>query len=345
MKYSHRLVLIVSTISVFCLSAKAQNLESANDLVKQGMALHNQHKYTEAADKFTEALKADTANAYAHYQFAFSLYAQKKPDEAIPHLQKATVSENTNISAGAYALLAGIYDEANDSKKAISMYREVIKVNPNYPQVYYNFGLTYFRNQQYQAAEACAIEAIARSPKHAGSHRLYALVNFHLNKRANALLGLCSFLMLEPTGVRATEAYANIQHIMQGGVLTAETKKDTTMAIATADEKEMKTLNLGIQLATGSAKTKNLTGADLLEYQLKNIFAFAGDVSQKKTDKSFFDNFFVVYFYKLSQSNHMPAFAHTIALINDPKESVWIQTHQAEINTLADWVKATEREL
>jgi tetratricopeptide (TPR) repeat protein len=345
MEFSRKLVLTLSTVCFFCLSAAAQHPEQANDLVKQGMELHNQHKYTEAADKFTEALKADTANAYAHYQFAFSLYAQKKPAEAIPHLQKAVVSENTNISAGAYALLAGIYDEANDTKKAIAMYREVIRVNPNYPQVYYNFGLTYFRNQQYMAAEACAIEAITRNPKHASSQRLYALVNFHLNKRANALLGLCSFLLLEPTGARATEAYANIQHIMQGGVLTVESKKDTTMAISTADEKEMKTLNLGIQLATSSAKAKNLTGADLLEYQLKNIFAFAGDMSQKKADKSFFDKFFVGYFYKLSQSNHMPAFAHTIGLVNNPKESVWLSAHPSDVAALADWVKATEREL
>jgi tetratricopeptide (TPR) repeat protein len=327
------------------LSAAAQNAEQANDLVKQGMELHNQHKYADAADKFTEALKADTGNAYAHYQFAFSLYAQKRTADAIPHLQKATRSENTNISAGAYALLASIYDEANEIKKAISMYREVININPNYPQVYYNFGLTYFRNQQYQSAEACAIEAITRNPKNASSQRLYALVGFHQNKRMNALLGLCSFLLLEPTGARATEAYGNMQHILQGGTLAPEAKKDTTMAMSTEDEKEMKTFNLGIQLATSSAKAKNLTGAELLEYQLKNIFVFAGNVSQKKTDKTFFDKFFADYFYKLSQSAHMTTFAHTVSAVNDPKEAAWLKAHPAEVSALADWVKNSEREL
>lgn len=93
-----------------------------------------------------------------------------------------------------------------------------------------------------------------------------------------------------------------------------------------------------------ASKSKNLTGVDLLEYQLKSIFALAGQLSEKKTDKTFFDKFFAAYFYKLAQSSNMPAFTHTIILTANPAESAkWGKEHTAEINVMADWLKNTER--
>jgi Tfp pilus assembly protein PilF len=344
MKYLRTLLPVIILICSARFSAEAQTTD-AGDLIKEGIALHNQGKYAEALDKFNTVLKTDPEHAYANYEMAFSLYVSKKGKEAIPYLQKAVKSTNENISSGAYALLASIYDEANDTKNAIAMYREVIKINPNYPQVYYNFGLTYFRNQQYQAAEACAIEAITRNPQYAGSHRLYALVTFHQNKRMNALMGFSNFLLLEPTGARAAEAYGNMQHILQGGVL-AESKRDTSMAISTVDEKEMGTFNIGIKLATSSAKAKNLAGADLLEYELKNIFNFAGELSQKKTDKSFFDKFYVDYFYKLAQSSNMAIFARMVAAAGNPQESAkWNKENADKIASLNEWAKSIDRQL
>lgn len=323
----------------FCASAQS------NDLIKQGVDLHNQGKYTEAIDKFNEVLKTEPENEYANYEIAFSLYAAKRVKEAIPHLDKAVKSSNKSLSVAAYCLQANIYDETNDHQKAIDTYNTAIKINPDYPQIYYNLGIAQFRNNQYADAELSAIEAIKKNPKHASSQRLYALVTFHQNKRANALLGLCSFLLLEPTGPRAAEAYGNIQHIIQGGILTDDKGKNTIIVSAT-DQKEISSLNLVISMAVLSGKTKNLTGVDLLEYQLKSIFGIIGELSAKKAEKSFFDNFFASYFYKLSQSNNMSAFAHTVTLTDKTIDNAtWAKQHQDQINAMSEWLKNTERNL
>ncbi|MEO6520078.1 MAG: tetratricopeptide repeat protein [Mucilaginibacter sp.] len=316
-------------------SASAQS----NDLIKQGVDLHNKGKYTEAIDKFNEVLKTDPENPYANYEVAFSLYAAKRAKEATPYLDKAVRSDNKSLSVAAYCLQASIYDEANDHKKAIEIYNTAIQINPDYPQIYYNLAIAQFGNRDYADAENSAIEAIKKNPKHPGSQRLYALVTFHQNKRANALLGLCSFLLLEPTGPRAAEAYGNIQHIIQGGVLTDDKGKNTIVLSAT-DQKETNTLNLGISMAVLSAKTKNLKGIDLF----KSIFALIGELSAKKTDKSFFDNFFAAYFYKLSQSNNMPAFTHTITLTDKTIDNAkWAKEHTDQITAMSEWLKSTER--
>ena len=339
--YKLLLTLTVSCFIQFAVLAQGNN--QANDLIKQGVDLHNQGKYAEAIDKFTEVLKTDPDNGYANYEISYSLYASKKPKEAIPHLEKAVQSANASLNVAAYCLLASIYDEDNQSLKSIETYNLAIKINPDYPQIYYNLGIAYFRNQQYTEAENSAIEAIKHNPKNASSQRLYALVTFHQNKRANALLGLCSFLLIEPTGPRAAEAYGNIQHIIQGGVLAGANGK-TTITVSPQDDRETGTLNMGIQMVVASAKTKNLAGADLLQYELKTIFALTGQLSEKKTDKSFFDKFFAAYFYKLAQSDNMPAFTHTITLTDNKIDNAkWARENAQQINTLAEWLKTTDR--
>jgi len=340
MKNLHKLFFIVA---ICCAHFSAIAQSSNNDLIKQGVELHNQGKYAEAIDKFTEALKNDPENEYANYEVAFSLYASKKPKDAIPHLQKVVKSSNTSLSVTAYSLLASIYDEDNQSQKAIETYNQAIKINPDYPQIYYNLGIAYFRNKQYTEAENSAIEAIKHNPKNAGSQRLYALVTFHQNKRASALLGFCSFLLLEPTGPRATEAYGNIQHIMQGGVLT-DNKGNAVIAFSPQLDKEISTLNLGISLVVQSGQSKKLSGASLLEYELKGIFTLAGQLSEKKTDKSFFDVFFAAYFYKLAQSNNMPAFTRAIILANSKTDSsAWANDNTQQVTALNEWLKITDR--
>jgi len=339
MKNISRLLFVPLIICCGYLRVNAQG----NDLIKEGVALHNQGKYAEAINKFDEVLKTDPENGYANYEIAFSLYAFKKPQEAIPHLEKAVKSDNKSLRVTAFSLLASIYDEANQSQKAIETYNQAIKIDPEYPQIYYNLGIAYFRNKQYTEAENSAIEAIKHNPKNASSQRLYALVNFHQNKRANALLGFCSFLMLEPTGPRAAETYGNIQNIMKGGVLT-DAKGNSTIAFSAQQDKEVNTLNLSISLIVKSGQTKKLTGSALLEYELKSIFSLVGELSEKKTDKTFFDNFFASYFHKLAQSSNIPAFIHTIVLASDKTEgTAWAGQNQQQVSALSDWIKNTER--
>jgi tetratricopeptide (TPR) repeat protein len=341
MKNCFRLLLILIICSVISFPARAQS--DANDLIKQGIALHNQGKYTEAIDKFNEVLKTDPENAYANYEMAFSLYAAKKPKDAIPHIDKAVKSSNTSLSVAAYSLLATIYDEGNQSQKAIETYNTAIKINPDYPQIYYNLAVAYSRNQQYAEAETSVIEAIKHNPKHANSQRLYALVTFHQNKRVNALLGFCSFLLLGPNGPLSAEAYGNIQHIIQGGVLKDD-KGKSAIPVSAQDEKETGTLNLGISMVVLSGQSKKLSGTDLLAYQLKGIFTLAGQLSEKKTDKTFFDKFFAEYFYKLAQSNHMPTFARMVASsANKDEAAKWMKDNTPQWNAMNDWLKNTER--
>lgn len=321
-------------------AAMAQNNEDAKALVKQGVQLHDQGKYAEAIAKYNEALKIDPGNLYADFELSYTLFASGKGGDAIPYLEKV-IASNSSLTAGAYDLLGSIYDNSGQSEKAIDAYRSGIRANPQYQRLYYNLGITYSRIRKYPEAEQNAIQAIKLDPTHGSSQRMYALVNFHQDKRVPALLGFCSFILLEPNTARSAEAYNNILHILQGGVLKDANGK-TTILLSSKDNTEINSLNLSLSVIAISAQNKKLTGPDLFEYELKSIFELAGQLSEKKADKDFFWKYYADYFYKLAQSPNMPAFARLVSG-STPESTQWIKDHPQQMNDLYTWVRTTER--
>jgi tetratricopeptide (TPR) repeat protein len=296
-------ILLCLSIVVARYNACAQNNDDARALIKEGQQLNDEKKYAEAIEKYSQALKIDTGNLFADYQMASSLFNLDRGKEGIPYLQKVIRSGNSLTAA------------ADDLS-----------------------GLIYFRAKQYSEAEKCAIDAIKLDPKHAGSQRMYALVAFHQNKRAEALLGFCSFILLEPQTARSAEAYGNIQHILQGGTL----KPEPGVVIQPLDA-DNTALNLAITKAVAEAgKTKYNTAADALTAQLTKIFIIVGQLSEKQTGNDFFRNYLAAYFYKLAQSPNMTAFAREISL-SLPESAAWAKEHAQQMADLEGWVKGTAR--
>jgi tetratricopeptide (TPR) repeat protein len=326
--------LILTALLMMPVLAFAQQAEEAKALVKEGIALNNQGKYAEAIEKYQGALKLEPGNAQANYQIGFTLLAEKKNSEAIPFLENAIKGNGSaNLTASCYELLGSIYDQDHQTQKAIDAYKEGIKVAPDMQRLHFNLGITYSRNKQYAEAENEAIEAIKLDPKHASSQRMYALVTFHQNKRVNALLGFCSFIMLEPNTPRSAEAYTNIQSILKGGVLKDATTGSTDGAS-----------NAIIQSAVSSAKSKAMPPMDALEYELKAIFTKAGELSQQKTDKDFFEKFYAQYFYKLAQTDNMAAFTRLVCLsANKDENTKWMADHDQLVKDLNKWIADTPR--
>ncbi len=297
--------LLLSLCLIACGGAVfAQNNDDAHALVKDGIQLNNEKKYAEAIDKYTQALKIDSGYLFADYQMALSLSAINKRVDGLPYLQKI-INANTSLKAAAYDLS----------------------------------GLIYFGNKQYAEAEKDAIEAIKLDPKHASTQRMYALVCFHQNKRAAALLGFCSFILLEPNTQRSTEAYGNIQHILQGGTLKPEPGEKAPI-INTNDA----ALNQAITRAVAeAAKEKYASPVDQLAAQLKNIFTVVGALTEKQGGDGFFSKYLAGYFYQMAQSSNMPAFARFINGTN-PESAKWIKDNPQQMADLDSWVKANARD-
>jgi len=303
MKYFQSLLIGFFIITI-CSKASAQNNEDARALVKEGVKLNDEKNYAGAIEKYNQALKLDTGNLYADYQLAYSLFLSDKGKEGIPYLEKV-VKSDSKLNSAAYDLL----------------------------------GLIWFKNKQYAEAEKNAIEAIKLDPKHASTQRMYALVCFHQNKRAAALLGFCSFILLEPNTPRSAEAYGNIQHILQGGALKPEPGEMASNAI----EANTSVLNQAITQAVADFSKRRYTSAgDLLTAELKAIFINTGQLAEKQTGNDFFRKYMAAWFYQLAQSPNMPAFARLVSL-STPESAKWTKDNAQQMTDLDNWAMGTQR--
>lgn len=319
-------------VLLFSAAVYAQYTDVAG-LIKQGIQLNNQHDYAGAIEKYKLALTTEPDNAQANYQLAFSLNASGKGAEGIRYLVKVTKA-NSNFTGPAFELLGSIYDSSHQPQQAIDAYKEGLKIKPAYQPLYFNLGIAYFRAKQFAQAEQAAIEAIKLDPKHANSQRLYGLVTFHQNKRAAALMGFCSYLLLEPEGPRSDEAYTNMQSILKGGTLKTEDVKAEASIIA---------LNRALNAAIAKAKP-GLTPADVLENQLQSVFEAIGQLAGKQVGNDFFRHYYADFFYSLSKTAHMPAFARLMGLSADKEANKqWLQQNEEKRKALDAWVAAAER--
>lgn len=304
--------------------AHAQNVD-VNSTIKEGIRLNSEKNFAAAIEKYKEALTSEPDNVQANYQLAFSLNASGKGTEAIPYLNKV-VKTGGDLTGPAYELMGSIYDISHQPQQAIDAYNEGIKVKPGYQPLYFNLGIAYFRAQKYADAELAAIEAIKLDPKHANSQRLYGLVTFHQNKRMPALMGLCSFLLLDPEGPRADEAYTNLQSLLKGGDLKAGKADAETIMLN-------KTLGTAVAASDGQ-----------MEAELKNIFTAGGKLGEKPGRQTFFWNYYVAFFYKLSQTPHFSTAVKLISLSADKTAGAqWLQNNADQRKALDDWMTSAER--
>jgi tetratricopeptide (TPR) repeat protein len=318
-----------------CISnATAQS--NTSGLIKQGIEFNNQKKYGEAADSYKAALAIEPENPQANYQMAFTLFSVGKNAEALPFIDKATKAPNPKFTAAAYSLMGSIYQGSGQLPNAVTAYQNAIKADPANQRIYYNLGVAYFKGKQYTEAEGSFETALEKDSGDAGSWRMYALATFHQNKRAQALLGFCSFLLLEPNSAKSSEAFGNLQNILQQGTLKPEPGYKPSAITKGLADYQNQTLKKAL---AGPAKQKHPSAVDELAAQLGAVFK---GLSSIPSDKYYSWYVLVDYFGKLAATDNMPAFARYISQSAKPESVKWLKENAAKANGLISWLSVNK---
>jgi len=332
-------IYVVIFMILMVVSATAQD---ARSLIEEGNQLNSSKDYAGAIVKYKLALNVDPGNTSAKYQMAFVLNTLGKKLEAVPYLQDVLKSSpSPTVAVSAYALLASIFDSTGSPLKAIESYKEAIKIDSAYYALQYGLGLAYFRANKYANAEITAIEAYLLDTSKAEAMRLYGLVTFHQDKRAPALLALCTFLYMDPQGNRSNEANENIDHILQGGTL--KVPLGTTVSKVNSIDK---LLNQALNKAANSSAQKGHSSQQLLfNEQLKSVFLALAAVPQEKSHPFNFQTQLIRLFQELGSSVHMTTFAYYIRQQSNKGASAWLAKHPPEVNAMKNWMNTTKYRL
>ncbi|RJR17252.1 MAG: tetratricopeptide repeat protein [Nitrospiraceae bacterium] len=124
---------LIIILSAYSLLFTANNsFASSTGDIREGNKLYKQEKYSEAADRYRQAVKQSPDSDIAHFNLGDALYKKGQYKEAIDAFTKALSTDNKNLEAKAIYNLAnskfklGSQSADSDINSAISMYREAL---------------------------------------------------------------------------------------------------------------------------------------------------------------------------------------------------------------------------
>ncbi|MCA8830893.1 tetratricopeptide repeat protein [Hymenobacter pini] len=348
----HWKVSFVALLLLATLSAQAQTT-SSQELVQQGVALHDQGKYDEAVLRYKEALKQDPANTTARYELALTCNVLGRNEEAV-ELCKQLLKQNYTPSAGFYSTYGNALDGLQQPKEAAKIYQEGLKRYPNDGGLHFNLGVTQ-ATALGQPAEAIGSmqQSVRYRPGHASSLNALSLLLQQEGNRVPALLVRLRLLQVEPIGLRAEAALARFDALLGQGVEKTGAKAVTTNispeTLKNAGKKGRPD-NFGqadMLLSMSGAmdfseENKDKTPTEQLIRKLDALISVLDELHPEKQE-GFTWQYVVPYFVELKKQGYLPALAYAVQesrAARTPEVHTWLANHTATVEEFRTWSAA-----
>ncbi len=288
---------------------------------QQGIELHDKGDFQGAISKYEQALKIDKKSTLANYEIALSYNAMKDYENAMKY-SKIIIDIDKDNLLPAYMIYSAALDNMGKPKESIKVYTKAVKKFPDSYLLYYNLALSNYNYKDYKEAELALYKAIERNPLHGSSHFLLGYLMSEQNRRVQSLLPIYFVLMLEPTSARAKGAYQTLQQLLNQGVSQKSDKEtNITLDIGTLGEKnEFSAAELMLSMLSASKsleKNKDKTEMELFVDNTEAFFSILGELNKDK--KGIWWEFYINFFYAMTQAKHTVPFCYYISMA-DPKK-------------------------
>jgi tetratricopeptide (TPR) repeat protein len=332
--------------------------QTAEDFLKKGVELFDNGKFTEAIEQYELALKIEPKNTTALYEMSYTFISLQKYNDAIKYAEKVIKLKNGSEDL-AYTNLGTAYDMLGKPKKAIKAYEQGIKAFPNEYNLYYNLGITLYRQKEFDKAELAAMSSITKNPKHANSHNLLANVEIEKNKKIKSLLPFYGYLMLKPTGKipvaireELEKSYAKGVNVKQDGSNSSTIYINSAM-FGNKEEfgSEESTLSLVASIMSIKLDKKiedslkiNKTPEGIFLRNTETLFGLLSKKERKPTD-SFWQTTYVNPIIELYEAKHVEAFCYSIYGDTEGVKK-WQEENVDKVVAYGNWLKERkEKEL
>ena len=166
--------------------SKAAMLRPDNDTYAYtlGSADFGKGHLDEALAIFQRLLEKHSQDAFLHYAVGAVYFQQSKYSEAEASLKQSLAAQPDQVSAKYY--LALTYDAIGDDDRAVPIFRDLVKVHPEYVPSHVKLGGILVRQHQYEEAQHNLEQAIALDPSSVEAHYQLALALRRLGKAAES---------------------------------------------------------------------------------------------------------------------------------------------------------------
>ncbi|MGB5943937.1 MAG: tetratricopeptide repeat protein [Leeuwenhoekiella sp.] len=314
--------------------------QTVQELTEAGIAAHDAGDYGEAIANYHKALKKSPENNLLYYELAFSYSAYKEYDKSIYYADKI-LRTNNDQNLGAYLVKGAVLDNMGETKKSIKLFKKAIKQFPDEYLLHYNLGLDYYRLNDFKKAEKHLTLSLQHNFDHASSHLLMAYTQDAQNKpKPFSLLPLYYFLILEPDGSRADQAYTAIQKIYTRDI-TITSKEDgipKTVNISINPKKRDGGSALMLALLQASQTTEeNKDKPEIELFKDKTTRFFSSLTSSNFKKDELYTAYYLPFFKALSKTSYMEVYCNLISMTGIEGTSNWLNFHLREQEALYNW--------
>jgi tetratricopeptide (TPR) repeat protein len=332
-KYSISIFLLLLSVPAFCQES------SLDDLLREGVQLHDKGDYTGAIKKYDEILSRNDGFYLVYIEKSLSLFTSGKNDECVElcktALKKFTDSaQNKNL----YVNYGSALDVLGRTDDAIDIYAQGMRRFPDYYLLPFNKGVTEYRLKKYDDAVTDLERSVTLKPSHASSHQFLAYAIYPKNKIA-AAMALSASLVLEPSGQRAENNLKALLGILKSNVQKKDEKNITiTLAPALLDKEKGEDDFRSTELIIVVSGATDLSSKDSLNAvkQLEQKLGFLADAAPEK--KGFFSNYYVAYLSGLKENHFLETTSYLIYYASkDSDDHTWLATNKEKVNALTKW--------
>lgn len=347
-------IILIIIGSLWQISAQ-QNVQ---DIIREGVKLHDQEKYREAITLYEKALKLNPQSMSAMYEMAFSYLALKELDNTLKYSTKVINSNNKNLLVKAYCIKSEALAEMGKIDKAITLLQHAIDNNPNDYNLHFNLALNYFKKDDIKRTLSQVQRAIDLNKSHSGAYLLYAYALNDSEKWVKSIMAFQMFLLLEPDSKRSKNAFDEMLQTIGLGTTSelqttrsfirqqlkkqnAKTENNATPQLNSVNGLNRAKLYNDITAARDSILKEN---PDIERYLLfKNITkTFYSNLSEQLKEKSLGTiwTFYIPVFTRITESDYFDTFTRYISVSYFPESLTWWENNKDKAAKFVYWFES-----
>ena len=346
MKQSLLLILVIFSMTpLFTLTGYGQNHDArVEELINEGVELHDAGEYEEAIDRYLEALEIDSTSVLANYELSLSYLALKDFENALEYSSWVIDSSNEQLCCGAYAVKSEALAGLDRVDEAIELLREGLEKRGDEYLLHFNMALNYYKKGNTDKTLEHLKRAIDLDKTHSGAFLLNA---YSLNDKGlwiQSILSFQMFLLLEPDSRRSKNAFEEMLQTMWIKKVDEPIERSFTQLQMTRGDTAT-TLHPGNSSSLGSQSSLDQSSVyRVITSTIDSLKAVDANIDEftlfKTVNKAFISElekeslenkegilwtFYVPFFSRISDSNYYETFCRYISVSYFPESFEWWQ--------------------
>lgn len=186
-------------------SQQKQYVINSGEVIKKGMALHDERNYKEAISEYQKIPEHDTNYLWALYEVVMSARTDSQYNLAISTCNKALAIKPNMFEHDLLIQMSGVYNDKEQFDSSAFYANKAYTRFPNSYMTIQSIGITYYLQKKYDSAYACFEKAILNNPYAYNSHYFLGLIARDKGYPVHAMMSLTMSLLVAPESPRVNQ--------------------------------------------------------------------------------------------------------------------------------------------